>query len=536
MVLLVLFLGIYRIPVQAAPVYGENLTEVIREEWKKETIQQPASGQLMAAGPILIKWQALKGIERDTITYHIYMDDEEAVTVAGTDIQNMEYEWYSTATKQHQVKIVAELKDGRKITSSIRHFFVAKKGLGIGRETAAVPQEMSGSWYYNWSYTPDERFSKKMEFVPMIWGTGSYGQTWLANKENQKYRMVLGYNEPDRTDQSNVPYRTAAANQAQFTNSGLRVGAPAVSYPPSWNHKWFQGYTKQVNMDEIDFIPIHCYIDWPIGASERFLEAVDNTYKLYGKPIWITEFAVARWDQALFDGKNQELNREVRLFMNAVIEGLESRPYVERYAWQQFDVEDPYGGSSALFNQNTGKLTELGQIYRRLGNPDGYQLPGLDGVAKTQNVKDEYVQEEWTENQQPQPPTQEQPTPQPPTQQPTQPQPAVPQPAVPQPTTKQPASIKNGDQFVIKNYRYKVTSINKWTVEVVGVKNKNVKSISVNSTVKIKGKIFKVTAIGKGAFKNCKKLVKIKVPKAKYKKYKKLLKNKGQRQTVKIVK
>jgi len=144
-------------------------------------------------------------------------------------------------------------------------------------------------------------------------------------------------------------------------------------------------------------------------------------------------------------------------------------------------------------------------------------------------------------------------------------------------------TVKVGKTYTAGNYRYKVTSLKKSTVTVTGVKKKSLKKISVRSTVKIKGKTFKVTAIGKAAFKNCKKatgavigtnvksigskafynckkLKKIKInstvltkagSKAFYKcnmlksitvkskklnKYKKLLKNKGQKKTVKIIK
>ena len=144
-------------------------------------------------------------------------------------------------------------------------------------------------------------------------------------------------------------------------------------------------------------------------------------------------------------------------------------------------------------------------------------------------------------------------------------------------------TVKVGKTYTAGNYRYKVTSLKKSTVTVTGVKKKSLKKISVRNTVKIKGKTFTVTAIGKAAFKNCKKatgavigtnvksigskafynckkLKKIKInstvltkagSKAFYKcnmlksitvkskklnKYKKLLKNKGQKKTVKIIK
>lgn len=67
--------------------------------------------------------------------------------------------------------------------------------------------------------------------------------------------------------------------------------------------------------------------------------------------------------------------------------------------------------------------------------------------------------------------------------------------------------------------KYKVTksSAKAGTVSVAGVSNKKAKSLTIVSTVKINGYSFKVTAIGAGAFKGCKKLKTIKVKSTKLK-------------------
>lgn len=95
---------------------------------------------------------------------------------------------------------------------------------------------------------------------------------------------------------------------------------------------------------------------------------------------------------------------------------------------------------------------------------------------------------------------------------------------------------------------------------VSGVKKKNKKSLVIPAIVTYKGVKYKVTAINAKAFSGCKKLKKItvksktitkvgknafknihkkcviKVPASKLKKYKKLMKKKGQAKTVKIKK
>lgn len=74
-------------------------------------------------------------------------------------------------------------------------------------------------------------------------------------------------------------------------------------------------------------------------------------------------------------------------------------------------------------------------------------------------------------------------------------------------------TIVKGKTYTAGSYRYKVTSLKNRTVTVTGVTKKNLTSIKVLKTVKIKGKTFKITAIGKSAFKGCTKAVKATVGK-----------------------
>ena len=146
-------------------------------------------------------------------------------------------------------------------------------------------------------------------------------------------------------------------------------------------------------------------------------------------------------------------------------------------------------------------------------------------------------------------------------------------------------AVKKGTTFTVKGYKYRVTSnlVKNPTVTVVGYKNKKLAKVNVVSAVNYKKVNFKVTAIGNKAFKNQKKTKSIvigknvktigtqafagdskvkkikvkstvlskvgskaftgidkkaiiKVPAKQLKSYKKMMKNKGQKQTVKITK
>lgn len=143
------------------------------------------------------------------------------------------------------------------------------------------------------------------------------------------------------------------------------------------------------------------------------------------------------------------------------------------------------------------------------------------------------------------------------------------------------AQYEAGYKFTYNGGIYIVTAED--SVSLIGVENKNITSFEIEASITVSGKVFNVTKIGNSAFAKCKKLkrivigsnieiigkkafkgcaklksitiksvklskagkksfaginkkAKIKVPKKKLKAYKKLLKNKGQKKTVKIKK
>ena len=78
-----------------------------------------------------------------------------------------------------------------------------------------------------------------------------------------------------------------------------------------------------------------------------------------------------------------EANKQISTYLKETIAGLEARDYVERYTWFNFDDDDVNGGKTALYDQQTGQLTDLGKLYKSLGNPN---IEGID-------LNDEYVED-----------------------------------------------------------------------------------------------------------------------------------------------
>lgn len=346
---------------------------------KKETqaaqafeITAPANNGLIGAGCFDIKWSPAVG--SSVKNYKLYIDGQLIATTSDTS-----YEYYTTNVKMYTAYVTAEYNNGTSKSTETITFGVTKKGLCANEEMARYlePVEMNMGWYYNWAAYPHTYESyKTMEYVPMIWGTGNEGS--ISYVAENGYKHLLAYNEPDAGGDiggSNIDVNTAIGHWNNFLGHDYVLGTPAPSLSPSWdNGVWFRTFMNGINHDTVDFIALHCYYWQYTGkeAAETFLrEVVDKTYEMYHKPIWITEFAVYGWPH-----NEVEHIESVKEFMKTAIDGLNARPYVERYAWFSFNSTNETNGIASLYNYETGDLTELGRLYVEYGNPEGYvQLP-----------------------------------------------------------------------------------------------------------------------------------------------------------------
>lgn len=218
-----------------------------------------------------------------------------------------------------------------------------KKGCVLkNSESSDKVDSLNVSWYYTWNNKKIPNV--KVPFVPMVWGKNSV----IPYSSD----IILVLNEPDRPDQSNITV-IEALNIWNSVNA-TKKGSPATA-ANALKSPWFIEF---MNSAKPDFICIHWY--GPPNVNS-LLKLVDGLHEKYGLPIWITEFAVAQWDTT----KPMYTLQEVKAFMRNIIPELESRKYVERYAWKTRDPSDPYMGTSALFDSN-GQLTELGKLYSEI--------------------------------------------------------------------------------------------------------------------------------------------------------------------------
>jgi hypothetical protein len=230
---------------------------------------------------------------------------------------------------------------------------MAKKGFVYtwkDPSAAAKIKALNADWYYTWSPTPINGLD--VPFVPMAWSPKQLGV--LAGVKGD---TILGFNEPDRSDQSNVSVVDAVRLWPQLTKTGKRVGSCATASNPT-KPGWQQDFLSQTNVG-VDFITVHWYA--PPNAH-ALLAQLQTLYEEYKKPIWITEFAVADWKNTT---GGFPVDKVIE-FMKDVLPVLDELPYVEKYSWKTRTTSDVNMGTSALFNDD-GSLTDLGKVYAAHG-------------------------------------------------------------------------------------------------------------------------------------------------------------------------
>lgn len=241
----------------------------------------------------------------------------------------------------------------------------ALKGVGhAGTDALALRQikSLNLSWYYSWgskytvtttpSFVPMIRSAKAMEQGAIKYVTSQLGTT--------KTKHLLGFNEPDVRSQANMTVDQAISLWPQLQATGLRLGSPATAKPSSLWLEEFMAKAKNRGL-RVDFVTMHCY-GWP--NAQDFLNKITALHEKYGKPVWITEYAVADWS-ATATRPSRYSRAQTNEFMRATVAGMRQMPFVERFAWKTRSISDPAMGSSALYNTD-GTLTSTGRLYASL--------------------------------------------------------------------------------------------------------------------------------------------------------------------------
>ncbi len=241
---------------------------------------------------------------------------------------------------------------------------IGKKGLCLTTKQQGWDGKLASldcEWFYSWGSAIPPETPEGVAFTPMIWGYWGRDEKIAEAGQRAKkagIRELLGFNEPDQHDQSNLSVERALEAWPALEATGLRLGSPGCVHP---DREWMIAFMERAKRQgrRVDFVCMHSYGGRSVEALVKRLEKV---HRMFGKPIWITEFAVGDWEAESVD-RNHHRPAAVLKFMEQALPALEKLDFVERYAWYPAKPDNRHLGTCALFDADGG-LTPLGEFYR----------------------------------------------------------------------------------------------------------------------------------------------------------------------------
>lgn len=282
--------------------------------------------------------------------------------------------------------VVDSMPEGLEFASFIRVSRadrIGKRGI-CGRELAALTRS---SWYYSWGASDDS--DPDFEFVPMRHNKWWDGWDKIDSRVNTA--DMLGYNEPDHYDQSDLSPDYAIENWNDFMHSGLRVGSPA---PDAIRKDWLNRFLATADSlnYRVDFVATHMYWNnqdpaWLTGEISRLCRDVYG-----GRPMWITEWNNgANWTHEYWpDARGKRLDAEFNnmpgsdgrdtivdrphtpansavqvKWLGEMIKAFDECDWLERHSFYNW-VED------ARSVELGGKLTPAGEVFAAFRSRPGF--------------------------------------------------------------------------------------------------------------------------------------------------------------------
>ncbi|MEU4739633.1 sigma-70 family RNA polymerase sigma factor [Actinosynnema sp. NPDC023658] len=221
-----------------------------------------------------------------------------------------------------------------------------KKGVSTWRfdgVTRAL-SDVGAGWFYNWAPTrEDVQAPPGVEYVPMIWGAKTVTPANLA-AVGQQGTTLLGFNEPDLGEQSNMTVEQALDLWPQLQATGMRLGSPAVAHSGDRVGGWLDRFLAGARQRglRVDFIALHWYgSDFGPAAVGHLRNYLDAVHARYGLPIWLTEYSLMDFSGG---GVRYPDAQQLADFAGGSSRMLEGLPYLERYAWFALPADKPGTG------------------------------------------------------------------------------------------------------------------------------------------------------------------------------------------------
>lgn len=224
-----------------------------------------------------------------------------------------------------------------------------KKGVGAWpfRGVRRALAKSGVSWYYTWAVNhPGITTPRGVSFVPMIWGAHNVTARQLRLARHQGH-ILLTFNEPDLGSQSNMTVTEVLRLWPKLMATKMRLASPAVAFGGDTPGGWLDRFMSRAahRHYRVNFITLHWYggdfnTSDAVSQLQSYIQAVWNRYH---KPIWLTEFALWRFNPSVFPTPALQA-----AFVTAATAMLRKLPYVWRYAWFALPA-DHKDGTTGLF-------------------------------------------------------------------------------------------------------------------------------------------------------------------------------------------
>ncbi|RYF24577.1 MAG: T9SS type A sorting domain-containing protein [Flavobacteriales bacterium] len=199
--------------------------------------------------------------------------------------------------------------------------WVSKKG-----KAGWSPAKLNATWYYDWNIGGGSSSDYKYEAIRQNAGWPS----WESINTKSDVTHLLGFNEPDQADQSNMTVEEAIRQWPDMMKSGLRIGSPA---PAAHTRDWLPNFMKKADSlnYRVDFIAIHAY--WGGKSPASWYSDLKAIYDKYKRPIWITEWNNgANWTTEPWPADQTAQFQKQYEDIKGILNVLDTASFVERYA------------------------------------------------------------------------------------------------------------------------------------------------------------------------------------------------------------
>lgn len=250
-----------------------------------------------------------------------------------------------------------------------------KKGIG----GTSFAMDTNPAWTYNWGRTNTHTLPAGIPFFPMQWGNfnwdigsnqGPLWQEYPTWRRRADAVHLLGFNEPDRSDQSNMTLNTVISQWPRLMELDLPLVSP-VPATAGGAGAWLDQFFTQANQlgYRVDYTAVHTYPGPNSGSSNSLVDFIKGAQSLTKRPVWLTEFSFVDWDGNLSWSEEDNYNCLAEFLWRA-----ETIPELRKYALFVFtaDSQNPQPANtwqsfspaprSNSYDSN-GNLTAFGKLY-----------------------------------------------------------------------------------------------------------------------------------------------------------------------------